>query len=70
MVLHPSPIRKELMTMLEQEHVKDLALDLEQRIDKIQNLGDEELGTFTRLDWLILIVIAIVLPVVAMIAAR
>ena len=56
--------------MLEQEHVKDLALDLEQRIDKIQNLGDEELGTFNRLDWLILVVFAIVLPVIAMIAAR
>jgi len=56
--------------MLEQEHVKDLALDLEQRIDKIQNLGDEELGTFNRLDWLILIIVAIVLPAMAMIAAR
>jgi len=56
--------------MLEQEHVKDLALDLEQRIDKIQSLGDEELGTFKRLDWIILIIFAIVLPAIAMIAAR
>ena len=70
MVLHPGPIKKGLMTMLEQEHVKDLALDLEQRIDKIQNLGDEELGTFNRLDWVILIIVAIVLPAMAMIAAR
>lgn len=56
--------------MLEQEDVKDLVLDLEQRIDKLQNMGDAELGTFTRLDWLILIVFAIVLPVIAMVAAQ
>ena len=55
---------------LEQEDVKDLVLDLEQRIDKLQNMGDAELGTFTRLDWLILIVFAIVLPVIAMVAAQ
>jgi len=56
--------------MLEQEDVKDLALDLEQRIDTMQNMGDAELGTFTRLDWIILIVFAIVIPVIAMVAAR
>lgn len=56
--------------MLEQEHVKDLTLDLEQRIDRIQELGDAELGTFTRVDWLILIVSAIVIPVIAMVMAR
>ena len=31
----------------------------------MQNMGDEELGTFNRLDWIILIVFAIVLPVIA-----
>jgi len=56
--------------MLEQEDVPDLVLDLEQRIDKMQAMGDEELGTFKRLDWIILIVIAIVLPVTAMVLAR
>jgi len=56
--------------MLEQEDVKDLVLDLEQRIDKIQSLRDEELGTFNRLDWWILIVFAIVIPVIALVAAR
>jgi hypothetical protein len=56
--------------MLEQEDVKDLVLDLEQRIDKIQNLGDEELGTFNRIDWIILVVFAIVIPAIAMVAAR
>ena len=51
--------------MLEQEDVPDLVLDLEQRIDKMQNMGDEELGTFNRLDWIILVIFAIVLPVIA-----
>ena len=51
--------------MLEQEDVPDLVLDLEQRIDKMQDMGDEELGTFNRLDWIVLIVFAIVLPVIA-----
>jgi hypothetical protein len=56
--------------MLEQEDVPDLALDLEQRIDTMQNMGDEELGTFTRLDWIILVIFAIVIPVIAMVLAR
>jgi len=61
---------KEDRMTLEQEDVKDLVLDLEQRIDIMQNMGDGELGTFTRLDWLILILFAIVIPVIAMVAAR
>lgn len=56
--------------MLEQEDVKDLTLDLEQRIEKIQGMGDAELGAFTRLDWIILIVFSVVLPVIAMVSAR
>ena len=51
--------------MLEQEDVSDLVQDLENRIDEMQHMGDEELGTFTRLDWIILVVFAIVLPVIA-----
>lgn len=56
--------------MLEHEDVDDLVLDLEQRIDMMQNMGDEELGTFTRLDWIILTVFAIVIPIIAMELAR
>jgi len=56
--------------MLEQEDVPDLALDLQKRIDMMQNMGDEELGTFNRLDWILLIVFAIVIPVIAMELAR
>ena len=61
---------KDISLMLEQEDVPDLALDLQQRIDKMQDMGDDELGTFNRLDWIILIVFAIVIPVIAMELAR
>ena len=56
--------------MLEQEHVPDLVPDLERRIDAMQNMGDPELGTFTSLDWIILILISIVLPAIALWALR
>jgi len=56
--------------MLEQEDVPDLVVDLEQRIDLMQNMGDEQLGTFTRLDWLILILFAAILPIIAFELAR
>ena len=56
--------------MLEREDVNDLVLDLEQRIDELQRMGDAELGTFGWIEWLILILIAIVLPTIAIVAAR
>ena len=56
--------------MLEHEDVEDLALDLEQRIDKMQNMGDKELGTFHRLDWIILTLISIIIPCLALVAMR
>lgn len=56
--------------MLQQEDVPDLVGDLEQRIDTMQNMGDEELGTFNRLDWIILIVFSIVIPLIAVELAR
>lgn len=56
--------------MLEQEDVPDLLLDLEKRIDMMQNMGDEELGTFTRMDWIVLTVFAIIIPIIAMELAR
>ena len=56
--------------MLKNEGDRDLVLDLERRIDKLQRMGDDELGSFGRLDWLILILIAIIIPVIAIVAAR
>jgi len=48
----------------------DLVRDLEQRIDEMQAMDEAELGTFTRLDWIILILISIVIPVIAVVFAR
>ena len=56
--------------MLEQEDVPDLVLDLEQRIDTMQKMGDEELGSFSRLDWAILVFFAAILPIIAFELAR
>lgn len=56
--------------MLEQEDVKDLVLDLEQRIDLMQNMEDAELGSFGALDWLVLTLFCVVIPVIVIVAAR
>jgi hypothetical protein len=56
--------------VLEHEDVKDLVLDLEQRIDRMQNMGDTELGGFNRLDWVILILFSIAVPIVLVVAFR
>lgn len=56
--------------MVEPEKVPDLITDLEQRIDEMQNMGDDELGTFSRRDWVILILISIVIPVFVLVVAR
>jgi hypothetical protein len=56
--------------MSQQENSADLIADLEQRIDTMQNMGDAELGTINRLDWIILIVISIVIPVIVVVMAR
>ena len=56
--------------MVEQENVPDLVSDLERRIDAMQDMGDAELGTFTRLDWILLILISIVIPAIVVVAAR
>jgi ribosomal silencing factor RsfS len=56
--------------VLEHEDVKDLVLDLEQRIDRMQNMGDTELGGFNRLDWVVLILSSIIVPIVLVVAFR
>lgn len=56
--------------MSKQENTADLIADLERRIDTMQNMGDAELGTFTRTDWIVLIVLSIVIPVIVAVIAR
>ena len=44
--------------------------DLERRIDLMQDMGDAELGSFTRTDWIVLILISVVIPAIVLWATR
>lgn len=55
--------------MSQKEEDKLLVEDLERRIDRLENMDDAEFGSFTRLDYLILIIGAVVLPALALILA-
>ena len=56
--------------MHRQENNADLVADLEKRIDTLQAMDDGELGSFSRLDWAILVLLSIVIPVIAVVLAR
>jgi hypothetical protein len=48
----------------------DVVADLERRIEILENLDDAEFGSFKRFDYLILIIGAVLVPVIALILAR
>ncbi len=48
----------------------DLVQELENRIETLQNMDDSELGTFGKLDWIILILASIVIPAIAVVMAQ
>ena len=50
--------------MSNEKNTAELVADLEQRIDTMQDMGDADLGTFSRFDWVVLIIISIVIPVI------
>jgi hypothetical protein len=56
--------------MSNQKNSEDGIADLERRIDTIQNMSDAEIGTFYRFDWIVLILISIVIPVIVVVCAR
>ena len=56
--------------MAQTEEESHLVQDLERRVEKLERTDDAEFGTFTRLDHVILIVGAVLIPVIAMILAR
>lgn len=49
---------------------QDLVEDLEQRIHQLETQPEEDFGTFRRLDYVVLVIGAVVLPVLALIWAR
>jgi hypothetical protein len=48
----------------------ELKRDLENRIQTIENLDDSELGSFKALDWWILIIVSLVIPIIVVEIAR
>ena len=56
--------------LAQSEEESRLVQDLERRVEKLERTDDAEFGTFTRLDHVILIVGAVLIPVIAMILAR
>ena len=56
--------------MSQKEEQEQIVEDLEQRIDTLQNMEDDDFGTYGRLDHIILVLAAVILPIIAMILAR
>ena len=56
--------------MSRQEDDNRIRQDLERRIEILENMEDEDFGSFTRMDYILLIVGAVLVPILAMILAR
>jgi hypothetical protein len=57
--------------MNDQERTEaSLCEELERRIRIIESTDESSFGEFTRLDWIVLLLIGVVLPVVMALAAR
>ncbi len=55
--------------MTTDEENQELVQELERRIDTLQDLDDAEFGAFTRADYVVLVVFALLLPVLALVLA-
>jgi hypothetical protein len=56
-------------TMSTDDKNKELVQDLESRIDALENQEEAEFGSFSRADYIILTVGALILPIVALVLA-
>ena len=56
--------------MSHEENDSKLIQDLEQRIDTLEELDDAEFGSFTRMDYVILVIGALIIPALVLILAR
>jgi hypothetical protein len=57
-------------TMSQTENDNKLVEDLERRIEILENLDETEFGSFTRIDYIILTIGAVMAPILALILAR
>ena len=56
--------------MSQDENNNNLVEDLERRIEILENLDEKEFGSFTRMDYVILVIGAVLAPILALILAR
>jgi hypothetical protein len=56
-------------TMSTDDKNQELVQDLEDRIDALENQEEEEFGSFSRTDYIVLTVGAVILPVIALVLA-
>ncbi len=56
--------------MSQPENDSNLVEDLERRIEILESTDEEEFGSFTRIDYIVLIIGALLLPTLALILAR
>jgi len=52
------------------EDEQNLVQDLEHRIDTLKNMDESEFGPLSRIDYAVLIIGSVVLPVLALVLAR
>ena len=56
--------------MSQAENDKRLVEDLERRIEILESQDDAEFGSFTRIDYIVLIIGAVLLPILALMLGR
>ena len=55
--------------MSNEDREEDLLQDLERRIDALENQEEAEFGSFSRADYIILVVGGLILPIIALVLA-
>ena len=48
---------------------QELVQDLESRIDALENQDEAEFGSFSRMDYVILTIVGVILPIIALVLA-
>lgn len=64
----PSSTAKFMMS--QDKNNNNLVEDLERRIEILENLDEKEFGSFTRMDYVILVIGAVLAPILALILGR
>jgi hypothetical protein len=63
------PIKAAAAMMSKEDQDQELVQDLESRIDALENQEEAEFGSFSRVDYVILTIVGVVLPTIALVLA-